>query len=170
MGAEEKSEIAAIPNKYRDTLDDLIDSSDTELPDQPESLVWLGLIDKGTRNVSRSGGAPLSLLEKKKHCLNEDVLVILLELVAKTGDFQVYKYHDVAPLGCKSGRAQYEEGQKGGEDEKDKKDGENGKSERGGGRYRGNKVNPIVKESSGSEASVYYHIIYQCYQGLIVLG
>ena len=32
---ERKSEIVAIPNKYKDPLDDLIDSSDTKSPDQP---------------------------------------------------------------------------------------------------------------------------------------
>ena len=37
-GAEGKSEIVAIPNKYKNTLDDLIDSSDTEFLDQPQSL------------------------------------------------------------------------------------------------------------------------------------
>ncbi len=36
-GAEGKSEIAAIPNKYKDTLDDLIDSLDTESLEAPRS-------------------------------------------------------------------------------------------------------------------------------------
>ena len=35
--AEEKSEIAPILNQYKDTLDNLIDSSDTESPDHPDS-------------------------------------------------------------------------------------------------------------------------------------
>ena len=36
-GAEKKSKIAAIPNKYKNTLDDLIDSSNTESQDQSNS-------------------------------------------------------------------------------------------------------------------------------------
>lgn len=160
----------AIPNKYKDTLDDLIDSSDTESPDQPESPDRLGPIDKGTRNAPRSRGASPSLSEEEEDRLDEDVLVTSLKLAPKTRDSQVYKRHDVAPLGPKSGRAQYGEGQRGGEDGKDKRGGENGRGERGGGGHRGNKVNPMVGESSGSEASVYHHIIYRCYQGLMVLG
>ncbi len=34
---EEKSEIAVIPNKYKDTLDDLMDSSDAESLESPRS-------------------------------------------------------------------------------------------------------------------------------------
>ena len=34
----------------------------------------------------------------------------------------------------------------------------------------GNKVNSMVEESNSSEASVYYLIIYWCYQGLMVFG
>ena len=82
----------------------------------------------------------------------------------------MYKRHDIAPLDPRSGRAQYGEGQRGGEDGKDKRGGENGRGEMGGGGHCGNKVNPMVEESSGSEASIYHHIIYQCYQRLIVLG
>ena len=158
-----------ISNKYKDTLDDHIDSSDTKSPDQPESPDWLGLIEKGTRNAPRSKGASPSLLEEKEDCLDKDVLVTSLKLVPKTQDSQVYKRHDVAPLGPKSGRAQYGEGQRGGEDGKDKRGGENGRGERGGGGHRRNKVNPMVGESSGFEASVYHHIIYRYYQGLMVL-
>ena len=160
----------AIPNKYKDTLDDLIDSLDTEFPDQPEFPDQLGPFDKGTRNAPRSRGASLSLSEKEEDCLDDDVLVTSLKLSPKTRDSQVYKRHDVAPLGPKSGRAQYGEGQRGGEDGKDKRGGENGRGERGGEGHRGNKVNPMGGEGSGSEASVYHHIIYRCYQGLMVLG
>ena len=71
----------------------------------------------------------------------------------------MYKCHDVAPLGPKSGRAQYGESQRSGEDEKDKRDRENGRGERDGGGHRGNKVNLVVGESSGSKASIYHHII-----------
>ena len=167
--AEGKSEIAAILNKYKDTLDDLIDSLDTESPDQPESSDWLGPIDKRTCNVPRSRGASSSLLEEEEDRLDKDVLVTLLKLAPKTRDSLVYKRHNVAPLGPKSRRVQYKEGQRGGEDGKDKKGGENRRGKRGGGGHRGNKVNSMVGESNGSEVSVYHHIIYQCFQRLIVL-
>ena len=154
----------AIPNKYKNTFDDLIDSSDIDSPDQPESLDRLGPIDKETRNAPRFKGASPSLLEEEEDCLDQDVLVTLLKLALKTRDSQVNKRHDVAPLGPKSGKAQYGEHQRGGEDGKDKKGGENGRGERGGGGHRGNKVNPMVEKSSSSKTSVYHHIIYQGYQ------
>ena len=118
--AEGKSEIAAILNKYKDTLDDLIDSLDTESPNQPESLDWLGPIDKGTRNVPRSRGTLPSFLEEEKDRLDENIFVTLLELLPKIWDSRMYKRYDVTPLGPKSGRTQYGEGQRDGEDEKDK--------------------------------------------------
>ena len=101
----------------------------------------------------------MSLLEEEKDCLNEDVLVTLLELVLEIRDSQVYKRHDITPLGPRSGRTQYGEGLKGGEDGKDKRGRENRRGERGGGAHCGNKVNPIVGESSGPQASFYHHII-----------
>ena len=70
----------------------------------------------------------------------------------------MYKRHDVAPLGPKSGRAQYGKIQRGGEDGKGqrsredgkgKRGGEDGKGEKGGGGHRRNKVNPVVEENSG---------------------
>ena len=106
----------------------------------------------------------------EKNCLDKDVLVTLLELAPKTQDFQVYKRYDVAFFGLKSGRAQYREGQKGGEDGKNKRGGEIGRDERGEKGHFGNEVNLIVEKSSNSEANVYNHIIYWCYQGLMVLG
>ncbi len=75
----------------------------------------------------------------------------------------MHQHYDVAPLGPKSGRAQYGKSQRGREDGKGKRGGEDGKDERGGGGHRGNKVNLVVGENSGSEASsVYHHIIYGC--------
>ena len=112
----------------------------------------------------------MSLWEEEEDCLDEDVLVTSLKLAPKTRDCQVYKHHNVAPLGHKGWRAQYGEDQRGGEDGKDKRGGENRRYERAGGGYCGNKVNLMVGESSGSEASVYHHIIYRCYQGLMVSG
>ena len=153
---EGRSEIAAIPNKYKNTLDNLIDSSNTKFLNQSESLDRLGPIDKGTHNVPRYRGTSPSLLEED--CLDKNVLVTFLELAPKTQDFQVYKCHDVASLGPKSGRAQYEKGQRGKEDGKGKRDRENRRNERGGGGHCGNKVNLVVGENSGSKASVYHHI------------
>ncbi len=153
-GAEEKSEIVAIPNKYKDTLNDLIDNSDTESPDRPDSPDRPGLIDKGSRNAPRSRGSSPTLSEEDR--LDEDVQ---LEPAPKIRAFQMHERHDVTPLGPKSGRAQYGNSQRGREDRKGKRGGENGKGERGHG---GNKVGPVVEKSSGSEASDYYHIIYQC--------
>ena len=79
---ERKSGIATIPNKYKDTFDDLINSSDTESPDQPEFSDWPRLIDKRTCNTPRSRGASPSFLEKD--CLDKDVLVMALERAPKT--------------------------------------------------------------------------------------
>ena len=102
--------------------------------------------------------------------MDEDVLVTLLKLAPKTRDSQVYKRHDVVPFGPKSGRAQYGEDYWGGENGKDKRGGKNGRGEKVGGDHCGNKINPMVEESSGFKVSVYHHKIYQCYQGPIVLG
>ncbi len=142
----------AIPNKYKDTLDDHIDSSDTKSPDWPDFPDRPGLIDKGSRNTPRSRGGSPTLLEEER--LDEDVP---LEPAPKIQASQVHERHDVAPLSPKSGRAQYGNSQRGGEDRKGKKGGENKKGERD---HWGNKVDLVVEESSGSEASDYYHIIY----------
>ncbi len=71
----------------------------------------------------------------------------------------MHQQHDFTPLAPKSGKAQYENSQRGGRNGKGKRRGENGKGERG---YWGNKVDLVVEESSGSKASDYYHIIYEC--------
>ncbi len=151
-GAEGKSKIIAIPNKYKNTLDDLIESSDIESQDRPDSPDWPRLIDKGSRNALQSRDGSPTLLEED--CLDEDVP---LEPTPKIQASQVHERHDVTPLGPKNRRAQYGNSQKGGEDGKGTKGGENGRGERD---HRGNKVDPMIEESSGSEASDYYHIIY----------
>ena len=84
---EGKSEIVVIPNKYKHTLDDLIDSLNTEFTDQPKSPDQLGPIDKETYNAPRSRGALLNPLEEKEDCLDKDIFVTLLELAPKTRDF-----------------------------------------------------------------------------------
>ena len=65
LGAEEKSEIVAISNRCKDTLDDLINSLDLESPDRP------GPIDERSRNAPRSVGSSTGLL--KGGCLDKNV-------------------------------------------------------------------------------------------------
>lgn len=70
----------AILNKYKDTLDNFINSSDKE------SLDWLRLIDKRSCNARFEGG--LMDYSKKDCRLNsKNVLDILLGLEPKTQDF-----------------------------------------------------------------------------------
>lgn len=84
---EEKSEIIVISNKYKDILNNLIDSSDTDFPDWlktpnlPNSLDQLEFIDIKLYNVLKSKSGLPTL--KKKDYLDKDVLVTLLELVSK---------------------------------------------------------------------------------------
>ena len=51
-----------IPNKYNNTLDNFINSSETESQNQLDSVDWPILIDKGLRNASRSRSHLLTLL------------------------------------------------------------------------------------------------------------
>ncbi len=68
----------AISNKYKDILDDLVDSLYIELPNQPDLLNQPELIDKRLHNAPRSkSGSPILL---KEDYLDEDVLVTLLDL------------------------------------------------------------------------------------------
>lgn len=76
------AEITAILNKYKNILDDFIDSLDTESLDQLESLNWPGLIDKERHNTPKARNASPSLLEEEH--LDEDILVMMLEQVHKT--------------------------------------------------------------------------------------
>lgn len=95
--AEEKSEIVTIFNKYKSSLDDLIDSSDKEFLDQ------LGLIDKGSCNL-RSKGSLMGHLERD-YCLDsKDILDTSLGLEFKTQDSEVYQYYDIVLLDLKSGK------------------------------------------------------------------
>lgn len=152
-GAEGSSELVAIPNRYKDTLDDLMDSSDTKSPDRP------GPIDKGSRNAPRFEGSSMGLSEKD--CLNEDVLNRSSGLTPKTGDFQVHQRLDVALLVSKAEEHDMER-VRGVEKMGSQRGGEDGKGERGGKGRQGNKINPVVGGNSGSEASGYHHIIYGC--------
>lgn len=86
MGETEwKSEIIAIPNKYKNTLNNLINSSNIEFLDWPNSLDLPGLIDKRLHNMFKfRGSLPTSLVG---NYLDEDILVTLLELVSKIWKF-----------------------------------------------------------------------------------
>lgn len=67
-----------IPNRYKNTLDNFIDSSNPESP--------LGPIGKEAHNAPRSRGSLTNFLEKD--CLDENVLASdrSLQLAPKTGD------------------------------------------------------------------------------------
>lgn len=85
-----------ILNRYKNTLDNLIDSLDIEYPDWPgfsqlgflwlDSPIWpefleqLRQIDKSLNNISKSrSGFPTFL---KENCLRNNILVILLKLLS----------------------------------------------------------------------------------------
>lgn len=72
------SEIMAIPNQYKETVNDFIDSSDPESPD------WAGLIDKRSHNATVSEGNLADFLEG--NCLDKEVLDRLSWLMPKTED------------------------------------------------------------------------------------
>ena len=78
-----------IPNQYKDTLNDFIDISDPESPDQAES------IDEKFRNALMSEGNSANLSEGD--CLNENRPDRSLRLVPKTKDSQVHPRCVVAP-------------------------------------------------------------------------
>ena len=80
-GTKKKSEIAVISNKYKDSLDDLIDSSNTKSLDYPDSSNWPRFIDKGSRNTPKSKDGSPTFLEED--CLNEDILITSLEPAPK---------------------------------------------------------------------------------------
>lgn len=125
---------------------------------QPESLNWPKLIDKEIGNARKSKNALLSLSEE--NCLDKNVLVTSFKLVPKIRDFQVYKCYDVVFFSPKSRKTQDEKGQRIRKNVKNKRDGKNKKDKkRRKGHYR-NKVNLVVRKSSGFKAKVYYHIIY----------
>lgn len=69
----------------------------------------------------------------------------------KVLDISVYEYLDITTFGSKNEKVYYEKRYRGGETRMD---------ERGREGHWRNKVNPVVKESTDSETSVYYHRIY----------
>ena len=82
------SEIVAIPNRYKDTLDDLIDSSDPESPDRARP------IDERSRNAPMSEGSIADCSEGDS--LDEDLLNKSSQLAPKTEDSQVRQCRVVA--------------------------------------------------------------------------
>lgn len=67
-----------ILNKYKDTLDDFINSSNIELLD------WPKLINKGLHNIFKFESSWMGLLESNYYLDSKNVLNISLELVPKT--------------------------------------------------------------------------------------
>ena len=98
----ENSEIVASSNQYKDTLNDLIDNSDPELPDRA------GPIDGKSRNAPMSKDSLADL--SKGDCLDEDLPNRSSRLAPKNEDLQVRQRRVVAP------QAGYGKSQKGGED------------------------------------------------------
>lgn len=82
LGKGGNSKIMTISNKYKDTLDNFINSSD------PESLYRARPIDERSHNAPRFKNSSADLSEKD--CLDEDVPEKLLQLVFKTRDSQIY--------------------------------------------------------------------------------
>lgn len=78
---EGKSEIAVIFNNYKDTVDNLINSSDTKSLDWPDFPNRLKLIDKELRNTLKSKSGSLTLLGED--CLIEDVSIMSLKPMPK---------------------------------------------------------------------------------------
>ena len=106
---EEKSEIMVIPNKYKDTLDDLIDSSDIESPNHLDSSNRAKLIDKESHNAPKSKDNSLTFLEEDY--LDENISIMLLEPALKFQDFPVHQHPNIVILSVKKERAQYGKGQ-----------------------------------------------------------
>lgn len=149
---KENSEIVAILNKYKVTLNDLIDNSDAKSPDQ------LGLINKRLYNALKSENSPRGFL--KQDCLDDDVLNRSSRLAPKSEDSQVYQRHDIILFSFKSRRSQFEKVQKGEKEEKYQK------SEKS---HVEGKINPMIGKTVFSKINIYHHKIYGYQQKLVVL-
>ena len=95
-------EIVTISNRYKDTLDNLIDSSNPKFPDS------VGPIDEKFRNALMSKGSSIDLLEGDY--LDKDLPDRLLRLTPQTEHLQVRQRRVVVPW------ARYGKSQRGGED------------------------------------------------------
>lgn len=94
------SEITIIFNRYKNTLDDFINSSDIE------SLDSLKQSDKESCNTSRSKSSLINL--SKEDCLDKNILDMPLGLAAEIENSQIPQYYDIQILDLKNGRIQYE--------------------------------------------------------------
>lgn len=97
LGEEKNSEIVAIPNIYKDTLDDFIDNSDPESPP--------GLIDKGSYNAPRSRSDSTGFLEEDYLDEDNSASDRSSRLAPKSKNFQLHQHRDVGLFISKSGRA-----------------------------------------------------------------
>lgn len=86
-----------ISNKYKSTLDNLINSSNSKF--------LLRSIDKKSYNMPKIRGYLISFLEENS--LDKDVLTSnkLSQLVSKTANFQLYQHYDIKPFGLKNKKA-----------------------------------------------------------------
>lgn len=91
LGEEGNSEIVTISNQYKDTLDDLIDSSD------PEPPKWLKPILQKPRNAPRPEDSSSDLLDND--CSDENVPDRSLQMASKTGDLVLLHHIVVARVG-----------------------------------------------------------------------
>lgn len=96
MKTEEKLEIVAISNKYKDIQNNLIDRLDKEFSDLPK------LIDKESCNPLKSKNSSMGLSKRNYYLDGENVLNILLRLAPKTRGSQVYQRYDVILFSLKS--------------------------------------------------------------------
>lgn len=139
---EKKSEITIIPNKYKETFDNLIQYSNTESSDWPDSPDGPDFqhqpepIDKRSCNAPRSRGCLSIFL--KKDCLDEDVLVTSLESALMIRDFQMHQCHNVVLFGPKSRKTQHEKCLRDEKNWKSKRGRENRKGEKDRGGHWGN--------------------------------
>lgn len=74
----------------------------------------------------------------------------------------MHQRHDIALLGLQSGRLEYRKGRRSRINRKNKRGRKNEMGKRGKRDHQKQKIDLVVEKKSGSETSVYYHIIYQC--------
>lgn len=94
--------IVAIPNRYKDTLDDFIDISDTKSLEWLDFLDRLEQIDKRSYNALRSKSSLMTL--SNEDYLDNNVMVMLLKLMSLIRESKVHQCYDVVPFYFMSGR------------------------------------------------------------------
>lgn len=121
---EKKPKIMAIPNKYKDIYNNLIDSLDDKSSD------WLGLINKRSCNMPRFESSSIDLSKKNYYLNNKNILNTLLGLVSKIWNIQIYWYYNVGSFCLKKEKTQYKKSQRNKKYKKDKRDRKNKKGKR----------------------------------------